>query len=609
MSKLYKFLFVFFSFSLSLFAQQYSISGNVSSAQTGEKLVGANVYLQSTTIGAPTDGNGDFVISAPEGSYIVICSYIGFETQRVNIDLSNNMELDFELKDYEFSLSVTVLADRAKERETPVAFSNIDKKDMQLKLGSQDIPLVLNTTPSVYSTAQGGGSGDARINVRGFDQRNVAIMINGVPVNDMENGWVYWSNWDGVGDATSSIQVQRGLSAVNLATPSIGGTMNVITDPTEAKFGVKYKQEFGSGSFLKSTFAANTGVINGKWAANVAIVRKLGDGVVDKTWTDSWAYYFGLGYNINKENRLELYALGAPQRHGQNSYKQNIAAYSHELAKDLGYSQAALDKFEEAGTDYNQNWNRVSSSYKGKQYFSSIFSSKASEHDRYDPNFINERENFFHKPIMNLNWYSQLSNKLSLYSTFYWSGGHGGGTGTFENRLPSNNSAGIYINSSPSRLIDWDANIAMNRGAKDRIGDAKTPGESLFILRNSVNNQSMFGLISKAYLKINENLKTSFGVDWRTADIDHYREVRDLLGGDYFINKDNVFWGPAGKKVGLGDKLNYFNTNTVDWYGFYAQAEYSKDLLTTYGMAGFSAVKYSFVDHFNSTTGDASGKR
>ena len=60
-------------------------------------------------------------------------------------------------------------------------------------------------------------------------------MINGVPQNDMENGWVYWSNWDGVGDATSSIQMQRGLSKVNLATPSIGGTMNIITDPTLLK--------------------------------------------------------------------------------------------------------------------------------------------------------------------------------------------------------------------------------------------------------------------------------------------------------------------------------------------------------------------------------------
>ena len=144
-----------------------------------------------------------------------------------------------------------VLASRAGEN-TPVAYSNVSKADMEFRLGSQDIPLALNATPSVYATAQGGGAGDARINIRGFDQRNVAVMINGVPQNDMENGWVYWSNWDGVGDVTSSIQMQRGLSAVNLAAPSIGGTMNVITDPTSMEAGGMFKQELGAGIFLKT---------------------------------------------------------------------------------------------------------------------------------------------------------------------------------------------------------------------------------------------------------------------------------------------------------------------------------------------------------------------
>ncbi|NIU76908.1 MAG: TonB-dependent receptor plug domain-containing protein, partial [Gammaproteobacteria bacterium] len=127
--------------------------------------------------------------------------------------------------------------------------SNVGKVQIQQQLGSRDLPLVLNVTPSVYATAQGGGAGDARINVRGFSQRNTAVMINGVPVNDMENGWVYWSNWDGLGDAATSIQLQRGLSAVNLATPSIGGTLNVITDPSARRAGFTYKQEFGLGSF------------------------------------------------------------------------------------------------------------------------------------------------------------------------------------------------------------------------------------------------------------------------------------------------------------------------------------------------------------------------
>ena len=219
--------------------------------------------------------------------------------------------------EYQFTLSVTVISDRAKERETPVAFTNISKEQMDFNLGSKDIPLVLNSAPSVYSTEQGGGPGDARLNVRGFNQRNVGIMINGIPINDMENGWVYWSNWDGLGDATSSIQLQRGLSAVTLTTPSIGGTINIITDPTQHKAGAYFKNEFGTGNFSKQTFFGHTGLVDEKFAMSFGGVRKVGDGVIDGAWTDAWAYYLGMAYQINDKNRLELYAMGAPQQHGQ----------------------------------------------------------------------------------------------------------------------------------------------------------------------------------------------------------------------------------------------------------------------------------------------------
>ena len=164
-------------------------------------------------------------------------------------------------------------------------------------------------------------------------------MINGVPVNDMENGWVYWSNWDGLGDASTSIQLQRGLSAVNLATPSIGGTLNVITDPSSMRPGFSYKQEVGLGSvdsdgawglgrnLLKETLTLHTGRFGGGFAVTASLVRKTGDGMYrgffggDATWTDAWAYYVASAYDVNERHRLEFYLVGAPQRHGQNLYK------------------------------------------------------------------------------------------------------------------------------------------------------------------------------------------------------------------------------------------------------------------------------------------------
>ncbi|MCH8011254.1 MAG: TonB-dependent receptor [Candidatus Marinimicrobia bacterium] len=587
-------------FPLGLLAQA-TITGSVSDAETGEVLAGANVVVEGTTLGAAADANGSFSISnVPAGTHTVTASVIGYElsSRTVTVPSSGSVTVNFALESAAIELSaLEVLAWRAT-RDTPVAFTNISKADMEVRLGSRDIPLVLNTTPSVYATAQGGGAGDARMNVRGFDQRNVAIMLNGVPVNDMENAWVYWSNWDGVGDATQSIQLQRGLSTVSLATPSIGGTMNIITDAAAMNRGFKFKQEIGNWGFLKSTFSANTGLINDKYAFSGTVVKKTGDGYYNGTWTDAWAYFIGASYNISQTDRLEFYAIGAPQRHGQNLYKQNIGAINSDFARDLdGYDEAALDDFSDTDDKmaYNENYNTVSSSYNGQQYWS-MYTTRKSE-SRFNNGFLNERENFFHKPQVNLNWYHTFSDQLFLSSVFYWSGGKGGGTGTY-GRMD-------WDRSGPSQIVDWDATISRNADSTSFDKGDKAIGESVGILRNSVNQQWTIGAISKLNFDLSENVRVIAGLDWRTAEIGHWREVRDLLGGDYFDprsysrNRLSDFWtSESDFQRKLGDKIAYHNTNTVDWLGFFGQGEYSGGPITAYGMFGYSTIKYSFVDHF-----------
>jgi len=626
--------YLIFALLMSVSIINAGVINGKATTSNGQALVGANIMIEGTSIGSATDTDGNFSISVKDGSYNIVISMIGYEKKTVSVNVSGNTSVNFSLKETSLELSgIEVLASRAAEN-TPVAYTNISKKEMEVRLGSQDIPLVLNTTPSVYATQQGGGAGDARINVRGFNQRNVAVMINGVPQNDMENGWVYWSNWDGVGDATSSIQMQRGLSAVNLATPSIGGTMNIITDPTALSKGGSFKQEAGAGSFLKTTFNYNTGLVADKYAFSTTVVRKTGDGLIDKTWTDAWAYYFGASYAMDANNRFELYAIGAPQRHGQNLYKQNIGAYDEEFAKSIdGYDTNALvsenpdgvdlnddgdtydsgesAKFDDTkgGRFFNQNWSPVDPSYNGKQYW---YMYGARTTDRYDPNFINERENFFHKPLVNLNHYLTINDQMRLSSILYWSGGSGGGTGTY-GKIPTLDADGnlgdddykFYYGRSPWTR-DWNTLIAYNSGDEDTVyvdkselirthGDGNN--ESVGILRNSINRQNTYGLISKLNYDFSDNLKLQFGVDWRTAGIEHAREVRDLMGGDYYMDyaDDNY---ADGKRVGLGDIIAYHNSTTVDWFGVFGQGAYEDGPLSAYGMAGFSSIAYSYQDHF-----------
>ena len=576
------------AFVLLLFTQaaiSQGLEGKVI-GNDGETLPGATVIAVQSASGSQygTVTNLDGIFSIREmkaGDYEITITFVGYTEKTMTTSVGSS-QVKFlgkiKLESQTIGLAgINIIADRAQERETPVAFSNIESKQLKEQLGSRDIPLVLNTTPNVYSTQQGGGAGDARINVRGFNQQNVAIMLNGVPVNDMENGWVYWSNWDGIGDATSSIQMQRGLSAVNLATPSIGGTMNVISSPAEQKGGVTFKQEYGSGSFFKTTLMAHSGLVDGKWAISAGGVRKTGVGVINKTWTDAWAYYLGASYNINAKNRLELYAMGAPQRHGQNLYKQNIAAYDQKYAKDeFDYPQEALDKFPESvnGRYYNENWGEVSHKYTGKQYWN------GKEHDRYNENFINERENYYHKPLVNLNWYSQLNDDLNLFTTAYYSGGTGGGTGTYGSVK--------WDYSGPSRMVDFNKTIANNTQSDTAFG----------VLRNSTNNQWTVGVISKLRWQVTENFKASVGIDGRTAEIGHFREIRDMLGGKfYYFNGSDFDSGSEYNKV-LGDRVDYDFTNTVNWFGGYLQGEYSNGNLTAYGTAGYSIIKYNYTNHF-----------
>ena len=182
----------------------------------------------------------------------------------------------------------------AIDRKTPVAVSTIKAADIELKLGTQEFPEILKSTPGVYATKTGGGYGDARINLRGFSSQNVAVMINGVPVNDMENGAVYWSNWAGLADVTSAMQVQRGLGASKVAVPSIGGTINIISKSTDLTQGGKIAATVGNDGYMKTVASYNTGEMDGGHALSLLFSRVEGDGYVDGTMFE--------GYNYNKFN-------------------------------------------------------------------------------------------------------------------------------------------------------------------------------------------------------------------------------------------------------------------------------------------------------------------
>ena len=154
-----------FAFMMPIFLMGQSVIGNVSGE--GQPLVGANVVIEGTELGGVTDNNGNFLIDVPAGEIQITASYIGYKPETISVSVSDEVaSINFLLETDALLLSdVEVLASRA-DKNTPVAYTNVSKEEMEVRLGSQDIPMILNTTPSVYATQQGGGAGDARINVR-----------------------------------------------------------------------------------------------------------------------------------------------------------------------------------------------------------------------------------------------------------------------------------------------------------------------------------------------------------------------------------------------------------------------------------------------------------
>lgn len=487
--------------------------------------------------------------------------------------------------------AIKEFSDQAVLGKTPISVSEVSKLKISEQLSSRDIPFAMESAPSFYVTSLGGGAGDARISVRGFNQNNISILINGVPTNDIENGWLYWSNWDAVGNVTQTIQLQRGLSYSTLPTPSVGGTLNIITDPASAQLGGSAQFEVGSDDFFKQTYVANTGLLGGKFAATVAVSAKKGDGFSQGNWTEAQGYYVGLSYQINTRNRVELYGILSPQRHGQNSYQQNVATYDHTFARKLGFTEAQLNVFTDQRHRYNQNYGAVNPSYTGQQYYWDGL------HARQNDTGINQIENYYSKPQANVNWFFTVSDQLKLSTVAYYSGGDGGGSGTL-------GSLRKVTTSSPSSVAayDWDATIAANAAAANG---------SLGILRNSVNKQDQYGIVEKVSYDFSDTLKFTAGVDWRTAQLDHYREVRDLLGGAYYVptvSQWKYYYNPATNtntsvsatqpRLGLGDKVDYYNSNQVDWLAGFMQAQYKKGPITAFATYGYSTVSYKYTNHF-----------
>ena len=566
---------------------QSTVSGTVTDAD-GNALPGANVVVEGTALGAAATLSGAYSVSVPNGTYTVTASVVGYTSESATVKVSDsNASASFSLASSSVALGgVEVLADRV-DNTSAIPYDDYTKADIDFRLGGRGLPKALATLPNVY-VENGGGWDDENVYVRGFDDRYTSYLINGIPMNDMENGNLYFSNWSVLADVASVVQVQRGAGSVNLATPSLGGVVNFMSMPASSEASVVVKQETGQHSYSKTAVTINTGLMmDGKLAMVASASKRTADRLFAVgTYTEAWSYYFNTSYSFNENNRLEFVALGSPQIHGQSFWNNRVSNYSHELARDMGVAEEDLRT--EYGMDYNPRADNLDTPFTGQKATASWLPFDGWNNrsaDMYSSTLINERENYFHKPIVQLNSYNKLNDTMTLASSLYYSGGEGGGSG----------SAGSIRWKADGSGRDYDETIRRNSlDFVDGFGY-----QSRGILRGSRNNQSTVGVVSKLDMEVSDTVSMTFGVDIRTATVEHYREVYNLLGGDFYMDTSNPNWTDDQQHRTLGDKVFYDYTNTVDWMGGYAQVNYDDGMGTNgFAMFGTTTASYTNQDHF-----------
>ncbi|QQS49852.1 MAG: TonB-dependent receptor [Bacteroidota bacterium] len=538
---------VFFSLmATGLKAQVETVISGTLMDLSGSTVIGANVYVKGTTVGTVTGLNGNFKLSTSlSGEQTLVFSSVGMASIEKPIELTGQaITLGIiEMESDAVGLAeVMVFADVAIDRRTPVAVSNVKPEQIEAKLGSQEFPEILKSTPGVYATKQGGAFGDSRINIRGFNARYVAVMINGVPVNDMENNWVYWSNWAGLSDVTRSMQVQRGLGAAKVAIPSVGGTINILTKTTDAEKGGNVFVSTGDNNYNKMGVTVSSGLTENNWATTFSLSRTNGDGWVDGTQFESYSYFLNVSKRVNDQHRLSLSVVGAPQWHGQRSTKMTIGTYKDPQINNIAY---------------NKDWG-----YKNGQVY-------------------HIRKNYYHKPMAVLNHFWDINSQLSVSTAAYVSTGTGGGTG--------------YLGTN--KFYDTDY-LVENQPDVDRIVDENIQRGSLgseTILRSSVNNHFWTGILPQVKYKM-DFLTLSGGLDLRYYVGKHYQEITDLLGGQYWIENKDV--NNPNDTTFVGDKIQYNNDGVVGWYGGFAQAEVVLGNLSAFAAASLSQKSYKRVEYF-----------
>lgn len=300
--KPYKVLALFL-FSFSSFAQNFTISGKVTSKEA-EELISVTVLVKGTSKGTQTDIDGLYKLELAKGNYTLVYSFVGFKTIEKKVNLTKDEIINIEMQDDSRTIGhgnylieeIEVIGQRSPFTRTTILKTELQKQNL-----GQDLPILLNFTPSIVTTSDAGaGVGYTGMRIRGSDETRTNVTINGIPVNDAESQGVFWVNMPDFASSVQSVQIQRGVGTSVNGAGAFGATVNLETSkPSDVAY-AEIGNTYGSFNTWKNNVQFGTGLIKNKFKIDARLSRIASDGFIDRASSDLKSFFVSGEYQAGK---------------------------------------------------------------------------------------------------------------------------------------------------------------------------------------------------------------------------------------------------------------------------------------------------------------------
>ena len=514
---------------------------------SGEPIVGANILIEESNLITYTDEKGKFYLNSNSTNIDIQVSHVGYLTKE--IEFSNpNQEINIVLDDgIILKDEIKVISTRAKYN-SPFAFTNISKSFIEKNNSGKDIPFLINSTPSTYSTSDAGnGIGYTGVRIRGSDATRINVTINGIPYNDSESHGVFWVNVSDLASSANSIQVQRGVGSSTNGGGAFGGTVSIKTGKASEDFKLKYSSSAGSYKSFKNTLELNSGLIKNKINMNLRLSKINSDGYVDRATSDLKSYYASASYYSDKTS-IDLINFSGKERTYQSWWgtpegriNNDIEEMNNVIANN-GYSDEQADNLLNSGRTFNYyTYDNQTDNYQQDHYqmhFNHDISNTANLHLALHYTYGRGYYEEFREDDNLSNYYDFLENKsLDLVRRRWLSNHFYGLTYSFSKKFDKSE---INIGGA---LNEYDA---------DHFGEIIQP--QLMVSEPYYFSKS-FKKDGNIFIKYNLNITKSAELftDMQLRGYSHKMKGNDNDKSIIDVDKNNIFFNP---KIGLTKSLN-----------------------------------------------------